>query len=639
MKSLKRNHSSAWQILSAALPFLAMDWIVRLFSKPILIEVGNSSSIFSPVYSPTPNLFTLLWIAFFLSITFSVTGTCRRILYGLFFGLSYIAFATNLIYYRLTGFFFSFSLLKMADEGSSYVMDVIKGTPLYLYAIMAGILIWGITVMVSMKTTPLSLSPLHGKWSRLSIFQSYGKYFRLPVFRFRGKWILAPIFLFLLLHTLIPFSLGKASDGLEWKSFKNGRNVYNNFNDVNKSMMVSGLYEFEIRNFYFTFLKPSEKMSEQEASLLEEAYADRTLAASNSHTGLFQGKNVIFLQMEGIDTWMLNETDTPNLWNLKEHSIDFTDHYSIYTGGGSTFNSEFAVNTGFTTPITYEQNVYMLNDNYFPHSLPRKFKEQGYAVNAFHMNSGEFYNRRINYKNWSYDNYFSLMDSGDYSDRSYDLDRELILNPAFYQEMFCRKEPFVHYIITYTPHTPFVTGKGVGKMLAEEKYGSDSIPDLSEEEVARMEAGETDYMVGLLIQALKDNNLYDNTVIVAFTDHYLYTLNDKTILDRYKNTDDNRINQTPFFIWSSDLTPEKITDTTMQMNILPTVLNLFGIPYAPSDYLMTDALAPDYSGMAFFADSSWYDGTNYMENGLPESIQKLIQKNDLTLKYNYFAEH
>lgn len=627
MKSLKRNHFSAWQILSAALPFLAMDWIVRLSSKPIIIEVGNSSSVFSPVYSPTPNLFTLLWIAFFLGITFSAKGNGRRILYGLFFGLSYIAFAANLIYYRLTGFYFSFSLLKMADEGSSYVMDVITGTPIYLYAIMAAVLIWGIAVVVSMKTGALSLPLLCSKCFLSSIFLS------------RGKWILSSFFLFLLLHTLIPFSLGKASDGLEWKSFKNARNVYNNFNDVNKSMMVSGLYEFEIRNFYITFLKPSEKMSEQEASFLEEAYADRTLADSNSHTGLFQGKNVIFLQMEGIDTWMLNETDTPNLWNLKEHSIDFTDHYSIYTGGGSTFNSEFAVNTGFTTPITYEQNVYMLNNNQFPHSLPRKFKEQGYAVNAFHMNSGEFYNRGINYRNWGYDNYFSLMDSGDYSDSSYDLDRELILNPTFYQEMFCRKEPFVHYLITYTPHTPFTTDKGVGKMLAEEKYGPDSIPDLSEEEVARMEAGETDYMVGLLIQALKDNNLYDNTVIIAFTDHYLYTLNDKTVLDRYKNTDDNRINQTPFFIWSSDLTPEKITSTTMQMNILPTVLNLFGIPYTPSDYLMTDALAPDYTGLAFFADFSWYDGTNYVENEMPETIQNLIQKNDLTLKYNYFANH
>ena len=62
--------------------------------------------------------------------------------------------------------------------------------------------------------------------------------------------------------------------------------------------------------------------------------------------------------------------------------------------------------------------------------------------------------------------------------------------------------------------------------------------------------GETDYMVGLLMQALKDNNLYDNTVIVAYADHYLYTINDKSVLGKYKETDNNLINRTPFFIWT-----------------------------------------------------------------------------------------
>ena len=28
-----------------------------------------------------------------------------------------------------------------------------------------------------------------------------------------------------------------------------------------------------------------------------------------------------------------------------------------------------------------------------------------------------------------------------------------------------------------------------------------------------------------------------------------------------------------------------------------------------------------------------------VENEMPETIQNLIQKNDLTLKYNYFANH
>ena len=62
---------------------------------------------------------------------------------------------------------------------------------------------------------------------------------------------------------------------------------------------------------------------------------------------------------------MLTKKTTPNLYNLRKHSIDFSNHYSIYTGGGSTFNSEFAVNTGFTTPISYIENVYSFSKNTF----------------------------------------------------------------------------------------------------------------------------------------------------------------------------------------------------------------------------------------------------------------------------------
>ena len=153
--------------------------------------------------------------------------------------------------------------------------------------------------------------------------------------------------------------------------------------------------------------------------------------------------------------------------------------------------------------------------------------------------------------------------------------------------------------------------KEVGKLVAEMKYGKGKIPKLSEEQVADLMVGETDYMVGLLMQALKDNNLYDNTVIVAYADHYLYTINDKSVLDKYKETDNNLINRTPFFIWSSDMKAEKIDRTNMQMNILPTVLNLFGIDYNSNYYIGKDILSNDYSPLAFFADSSWYDGNAY----------------------------
>jgi phosphoglycerol transferase MdoB-like AlkP superfamily enzyme len=152
---------------------------------------------------------------------------------------------------------------------------------------------------------------------------------------------------------------------------------------------------------------------------------------------------------------------------------------------------------------------------------------------------------------------------------------------------------------------------------------------------------------------LKDNDLYDNTVIVAYADHYLYTILDKSVLDKYKTTENNLVNNTPFFIWSSDITPVNINKVTMQMNILPTVLNLFGITYNPNNYIGENALADDYNGFAFFSDYSWYDGNVYVENGevinggkisdkklkeMNSLVNNTIRKNDLTLKYDYFKK-
>ena len=449
-----------------------------------------------------------------------------------------------------------------------------------------------------------------------------------------------------------PFLLGHANNNLKWNNFKNARNIYNNFSDCNKSLKISGLYEYSVRNFYFTFLKPEEEISDEDQKFLDSIYKADDTKEENAYTGKFKGKNLIFLQLEGMDTWMLTKKTTPNLYNLRKHSIDFSNHYSIYTGGGSTFNSEFAVNTGFTTPISYIENVYSFSKNTFPYTMARLFKEQNYSVNAFHMNKGEFYSRDINYKSWGYDNYYGLQDIQKYNDERYVLDRELILNKTFYNKIFKQQGNFVNYIITYSPHTPFTTEKEVGKILAEEKYGKGNVPKLSEEDCAKMAASETDNMVGLLIQALKDNGLYDNTVIVAYADHYLYTLDDKSILDKYKETSNNLINHTPFFIWSSDLGQlTSISKVNMQMDILPTVLNLFGIDYNSNNYIGHDILSNDFKGYAFFSDYSWYDGKVYVENqqitngkkmstnkldSMNNLISNVIKKNDLTLKYDYF---
>ena len=179
------------------------------------------------------------------------------------------------------------------------------------------------------------------------------------------------------------------------------------------------------------------------------------------------------------------------------------------------------------------------------------------------------------------------------------------------------------------------------------------VKEMSEEDCVKRQVQETDYFVGLLIQNLEEKGLLENTVIVGFADHYLYTLEDKSILDKYKDTSNNLINKTPFFIWSSDTKKTNINKVTSQLNVLPTILNLFNINYNVNNYIGEDALNNKYEGIVFFSDYSWYDGNVYVSNGdvmngkkinkdvLEEKnyyINYITKKNDLALKFDYFSE-
>lgn len=614
-------------IFFLALPFISMDIITRLFGRNIN---------FYKLFSLSPNMFTITWIILFLGLTLGFKKRIGKIIYLVINLIFLIVFLTNNVYYSMTKTFFDFSLLESASEGSPYIMDTLLNTNLLVYISCIFIIVLTLYVL---KYIPYKTK---NNYSVLSI----------------------TFLVFLVMHLLTPLTLGKAYKELTWSSWRNPRNIYNSFNDNNKSMKISGLYEYTIRNFYITFLKTEEQENSEDITFLNDSYTINTDNV-NKYTGLFKDKNLIFIQFEGLDDWLLTEENTPTIYSMLNNSIVFNNHYSYYNGGGSTFNSEFAVNTGFITPLSYTQNAYTFNKNSFPYSMANLFKNAGYTINAFHMNTGEYYSRTTNYQNWGYDNYYGLIDINDFKDETYRLDRNLILNEKFNELLFNKdpNEKFVDYIITYSGHLPFTNTKGVCKMLYEEDINNLLLenPDndypfeeMSELECIRRQAKETDYMMNLLLQKLEENNLLDNTVIVAFTDHYLYTIEDKTILDTYKETSNNLINKTPFFIWSKDMKQTKVNKVTSQLNILPTTLNLFGIEYSSNNYIGTDALSQNYEGIVFFSDYSWFDGNVYVENGevinnkyISESnleeknyyISYITKKNDLTLKYNYFKHH
>lgn len=608
------------------LPFLLMDIIIRSF--------GNGTNLYK-VWNIIPNLFTITWACLFIGISLSLKSKIGKWVYLGVNILFLIMFLTNGIYYSMTHNFFDFILLESTSEGAPYMMDCIKNCNIWIYI-----------------------------WFVIIIFTIYVGFRKIPKKdNFNYKNVIIVVLIFLLIHLLLPNLYGSANSSLEWNTWQNPRNIYKNFNDANKSMSITGLYEYTIRNFYITFLQAEEEETSEDYEFLMEAFSVNNNEV-NKYTGIFKNKNLIFVQLEGIDDWLLTEKDTPTLYGMLNNSFVFQNHYSYYNGGGSTFNSEFAVNTGFITPLSYTQNAYSFNKNSFPYSMANMFKNQDYVVNAFHMNSGEYYSRQTNYTNWGYDKYYGLLDINDYKDKSYTLDRELINDVTFQERMFPKDSKFVDYIITYSNHLPFTNTKGVCKLLYDMEMDLDDTVDmgeesssmfvqLTEEECIRKQAHETDYMMELLLKKLTELNLIDDTVIVVFTDHYLYTVEDKTILDKYKNTSNNLINKTPFFIWQNNMKRTNIKEVTSQLNILPTTLNLFGINYNPNYYIGSDALSQNYKGIVFFSDYSWYDGNIYVENGVIANnksssqeyldeknyyIHYLTKKNDLALKYNVFKK-
>ncbi len=61
--------------------------------------------------------------------------------------------------------------------------------------------------------------------------------------------------------------------------------------------------------------------------------------SDNEYTGIFKNKNIILIQLEGFEHFLINEEHTPTLCSLKNNSFVFTDHYSYKIDAGQTFNS------------------------------------------------------------------------------------------------------------------------------------------------------------------------------------------------------------------------------------------------------------------------------------------------------------
>ncbi len=602
---MKKKLCGLWRFIAANY------FIILAFAALILPDIQLrgmvDQDVFAEGYVAYVTLcFSGLWAALFLFVCiFILPKKAGRIAYIVLNSLFIILSFCQYVYFKIFGQFFWLKSIALAGEGAEYLSFALKYIDLKLI----------VCTVISVL---------------LMIFAA--KRWRKPETLSKWWWtlVLVPIFGISALHIyMLPETHGESQD--DWDSWRRPRVVYKQQNDVNKSYVVNGLYQMTIRDIYNTCFAPN-KYGKADFAKVNEYLSKKGESIDNEYTGIFKGKNVIAVMLEGIDTWMIDDKYTPTMRYMMDNGLNFTNYYSPTFGTGHTFNAEFAFNTGYFSPLS-AVSATNFSSNYFPHSLANLFKEQGYSANSFHYNTSEFYNRGIMHKNFGYEAYNSFPDFGMTVIESQS-DSNILKNDEIYKKM-TEKQPFLDFVITYSGHVPY-TFDDEKLALAKKNH-----PDLIDQSMDKEKnncmilAADTDDFFRQLLKRLDEDGILDDTVIVAFTDHYAYGFSDQKKLEGYKNGE--IMHRVPAFIYAKGLKGEKISKPSQTIDMLPTLLNLFGIK-TDAGFIGNDILSPENTGFAYFGNGAWLDaGMYYVPSDIPPAEKDLqhIQMQNKRVKESF----
>ncbi len=547
------------------------------------------------LFDKTPLLFTLCWCFILTGLALLLPGVAKKIFMMVSIVLDCVLVLVHSGMYSFFHRFFSFTDIAFAGDGAAFFE--------FSYFHFRKIIFISIFLAIAGGVIACILVPKREKYHPARIIAGLliaalgvGGVFGVKKISFKGN------------------------TSVNWNNYEFLGAVYENFTDSTRCLMLTGLHHYTFRDFCLTYRVYDLFTGGAEKEELDAYYASVVPDPDNEMTGVFKGKNLILIQLEAIDTWLINDVCMPNLLAVKEQSLDFTKNYAPMYLSAGTFNTENLANTGVVSPAV-GGSITMYSRNSYPLSAAHLFEEEGYTANSFHGSPGQVYDREVIHKNWGYEKYhgYQQMKISDY-----DFDSQML---NAFDMMTSHEHPFFTFIITISGHGPYE-----GSKLSAAYYDQFAaiLPEGTEPMVihAYAHAYETDRFIGGLMEKLEAEGYLDDTVIAFYSDHYdYYVVDDKIIMDQKGVNDSNLIQSTPFFIYSKDTAPQKITKVTSTVDILPTIVNLFDLNTDGRYYMGNDAFS-DNGGYVIFADTSWYDGTTYWRAGVdPVDTQAIAERN------------
>lgn len=358
----------------------------------------------------------------------------------------------------------------------------------------------------------------------------------------------------------------------------------------------------------------------EEAIAKFQTYFDkREKHHNNKYTGILKGKNIIFVHMESIQTFLMdlkfNGVEVaPNLNKMAKEGMFFNNFYPQVSIGTSS-DTEFSLNTGLLPAASGTVYVSYYNRNYF--ALPKYFKELGYYTFSMHGNYATMWNRNKAHPSLGYE--------GMYYRECFNFTPEDVINLGINDQLFFEQgikimedieqnhPNYMGTVITLSNHSPFNQASKLSNLDLSLTYEEkDDITGemkqhksdyLSESNIGKYikSANYADWALGKLVEYVNNSPYFNDTVFVFYGDHdakfsnkeinYLYNLNPKTG-SVYNEKDSHYYNydyyahelnkKTPLIIWTKNkklrsIFKGKISYNMGMYDIAPTILNMYGL--------------------------------------------------------------
>lgn len=385
-----------------------------------------------------------------------------------------------------------------------------------------------------------------------------------------------------------------------------------------REMLVKniGMYNYHIYDVYIQSKSQAQRALADGSELVEVNNYVRSNQPEPSPEmfAAAEGRNLIVVTLESMQSFLINnemngEEITPFLNGLTQDkdTVYFPNFYH-QTGLGKTSDSEFLLENSLY-PLSGGAVFFTHSGNTF-NSMAERLGENGYYTAVQHANTKSFWNRDMMYQSFNIEKFHDI--------ESYTIGEGQAVNwgmkdiPFMEQsvdQMAEMPQPFYSRLLTLTNHHPFYLDEE-DKLIEEFDSNSGTLNRYFQ--TARY----LDESVEALFEDLKEQGLYENSVIVMYGDHYGISENHNEAMAQYLGKEvtpyeSAQLQKVPFFVHipgsGKGYVEEEIGG---QIDMRPTIMHLLGIETEKDLQFGGDLFSDEHEEFVIFRDGRFITDKN-----------------------------